>query len=112
LARKKKRIQIIFYNFCLFHYTGRAKGWNVSERDIAHNVYVCRGRGEEGEGEEGEGVFHYTRIFVWARNNVVGAKEQKLSLYFSTLQTDVLSFLKYKCLKGQCHEIFCFRFFS
>jgi hypothetical protein len=72
----------------MFHCTVKAKGWNVSERDIAHNVYVCRGRGEEGEGE-----FNYTRIFVWARNNVVGAKEHTLSLYFSALQTDVFSFL-------------------
>jgi len=40
------------------------------ERDVAHNVYVARGREAGGEGEQ----LDHVRIFVWARNNVVGAK--------------------------------------
>ena len=45
----------------------------MAEEDIAHNVYMARGRNEKGEEEEEERLLH-TRIFVWARNNVVGAK--------------------------------------
>jgi hypothetical protein len=41
----------------------------ILEQDIAHNVYVARGRDERGEGE-----LTFTRIFVWPRNSVVGAK--------------------------------------
>jgi len=42
----------------------------LTDTHIAHNVYICRGAGREG----GEGT-DWTRVIVWARQSVIGAKD-------------------------------------
>ena len=44
-------------------------GW-LTEQEVAHNVYMCRGAGEEG-GESTD----WGRVVVWARESVIGAKD-------------------------------------
>ena len=53
---------------------------------MAHNVYVARGREAGGEGEQ----LDHVRIFVWARNNVVGAKAGGPLNTYSTVPVQLL----------------------